>query len=479
MTQRETTRRRLSRWGLVIVALGLVIAGVVIWLPSPKAKPTRRLVLTAGNAVGARDELADRLAAQAIKAQVQIEVQATTGSAKAIESLRAGDIDLALVQGGLQVPDSDRLRQVAVLNVEPLHLLVKPKVAASDAGTFQRLKGCRINVSKPGSGTNLLALEVLRFAGLQPDTDFEPCQLSYEQLMAAEASFDELPDAVFTVSMLPSPVATQLIQKHGYVLVPMPFSGAFRLQPEPAGGSTSARTVSHRRVLATSIPAYTYGLDPAAPEADVPTIGYPLQLLANSRVSVEEADRIASIVYDSPIARATEPPLKRERLSSDHEFPIHPGAQQYLDRQAPFDRGKFVEVTEQLVGIAAAVIGSLLFFWQWLSSTRRKGRDRDFLARIKRVIEIENVAEEFESNDDLSVGQLLDLQKELRSMRSDMVEDFQSGRIDSIELFSASLKHVSDASEQLMRVILHELPAQTASGGATAQAAMDSDQSPG
>ena len=50
------------------------------------------------------------------------------GSEEALEALESGRVDAALVQGGLDMVNHRDLRQVAVLHVEPLHLLVKEQI---------------------------------------------------------------------------------------------------------------------------------------------------------------------------------------------------------------------------------------------------------------------------------------------------------------------------------------------------------------
>lgn len=449
MSQESKFRKALSRWGLGTLALVLLAFGIWFLLPSQPPR-TNLLRLSAGSAAGLRHKLGERIAEHAEASDIHIVMQATKGSADAIDALIDGKLDLALVQGGLNVEQRDKLRQLAVLNFEPLHLLVSPKVPTSE-DIFESLRGRRINVGQPGSGTNLLSREILRFANLETGADYEETNLSYEQLMAAES--DELPEAVFTVSILPSPIARQLIRKQNYRLVPLPFSKPFRLGLEDAKETGG---IVHRRIGGATIPAFAYQVNPAAPSEDIRTIGYRLQLVAKADLPDDYAERITKLVYESDLAGLADPPLRSEDLNPSREFKLHSGASDYLKRNAPIVSGQLVEFTEQVLAIIATAIGGLLFAWQWLRSTWRRNRDRDFLARIKRVVEIENHAADYESDKSMSVDDLIQLQNELRSMRSEMVEDFQAGRIESLQLFSQSLKHISDANEQVTRVILHE-----------------------
>lgn len=204
--------------------LGLAIVGVstFLWLPRNSNEPTR-LTISAGSSAGLRHSIALSLADFTRQVALDLEVVPTSGSRDALQKVEAGQLDLALIQGGLSHTEYRNVRQVAVLHVEPLHLLVKPDPAASGGTTpghytledlSHRVRGhkFKVNVSTEGSGTHALATELLNFFALRSGVDYEPTFLGYEEL--EELSTEELPDAVFTVSSLPSPVARHLISRH-------------------------------------------------------------------------------------------------------------------------------------------------------------------------------------------------------------------------------------------------------------------------
>ena len=151
----------------------------------------------------------------------------THGSEEALDQLDSGGCDLAFVQGGLKPRGRDDVRQVAALHVEPLHLLVKPELEKAVAASLLKLNGRRINLGEAGSGTYCLASAALAFVGLDPG-QYVAEDRSYAELMN-EADPAALPDAIFTVSTLPSRVARHLSLRHGYRLVGLPFAEAFAL----------------------------------------------------------------------------------------------------------------------------------------------------------------------------------------------------------------------------------------------------------
>lgn len=119
--------------------------------------------------------------------------------------MEAGEVDAAMVQGGLELGDSAVLRQAAALHVEPQHPLVKPEIHGAVSGNLATLRGKVVNLGEPGRGSRVLASEVLEFSGLEPGSDFVASDLGYAEL-ERETDRSRLPDAVFTVSTLPSPI---------------------------------------------------------------------------------------------------------------------------------------------------------------------------------------------------------------------------------------------------------------------------------
>ena len=209
--------------------LGVTAIGVALffaWRES-RDRPVR-LRMTAGQQEGTRHRLARELRREALRRGLFIDLRATAGSREALRALESGEADAALVQGGLEMGDSPTLRQVATLHVEPLHLLVKEEIHRDVARNLAGLRGKVVNLGDPGSGSRVVSAEILEFSGLNPGDDYVASALSYADL-ERQGDRARLPDAVFTVSTLPSPVARRLVTRHAYRLVPLPFLEAFTL----------------------------------------------------------------------------------------------------------------------------------------------------------------------------------------------------------------------------------------------------------
>src|SRR5262249_21008062 len=145
-----------------LVALGLTAIGLAVFfaLHDPRERPVH-LRLTAGQEEGTRHRIAQELRREAARRGLFIDVRPMAGSSDALRAVEAGQVDAALVQGGLEMRDSPVLRQVATLHVEPLHLLVKEEIHRAVARSLAGLRGKVVNLGEPGSGSRLLATDVL------------------------------------------------------------------------------------------------------------------------------------------------------------------------------------------------------------------------------------------------------------------------------------------------------------------------------
>lgn len=386
------------------------------------------------------------------------------GSIDSLGRVESGELDLALVQGGLPTKAYQSVRQVASLHVEPLHLVVKPTLFDDCHEHLLALRGRTIAVGTRGSGTSLLSTQVLSFAGLS-ETDYQANGDSYAELIRQAVSTDtvptdELPDAVFAISSLPSPVVSTLIAQRGYRLVSLPVATPIRRTwlTDRVGTVVDEDTaLGLRRIERFEIPRMTYLIDPPRPPMTIETIGTRLNLVANKDVPEQIVADLARRVYESEIARVTDQKISWAELPELAEFPLHRGAKAYLADKQPIETGRLIEVTEQLVGISGALLGTLLFVWQWLRRQRSNRRDAAFVDYIDRVIRIENEALSYEDDEQAPIGRLQEMQEELSVLKVELIDRFRDGVLEGTEMLSSFLKHANDTSELISRIILHRI----------------------
>ena len=429
--------------------MAILLLGVAIRTAWPKREARKSLTITAGAASGARAKIAELLAESTRHKGISLSVVSSAGSREALKEVNNGETDLALVQGGLVADGLPQVRRVASLHVEPLHLLVASEVFDEISQHIGALQGKTINLSLPGSGTHELAKEVLSF--LRLEGEYNAAEFGYDQLASLEKK--SLPDAIFVVSSLPSPIAEHLVRDKGYRLVSMPFARSFQLHWMEASGDSD---VNRRRTSETRIPAYTYRVDAPEPPTPVETFGTRLELVANESLSQQTVDAICNTIYDSEFNQVYGERLDVDLLNRESTFQLHAGAEEYLRRQQPIQAGRVIELTEQLVGIGGAALGGLLFLWQWLRRLRERRRDREFVNCVQRVVQIENQALRFEQDDEMTVNDLEVMQDELGKIKTELIQQYRDGYLEGADMLSAFLKHANDASELISRIVLHE-----------------------
>ena len=445
---------------MLSAAVGLLLLSFY-WLRHSQTPRLSPLKMTAGDASGLRHKLALELAKEATRLGIVIDVQPTMGSEAALEGLKNGEFDLAFVQGGLATENAPSIRQLSAMHIEPLHLLVRAELSDQiSVSGLRALAGCKINVGPTGSGTQILASEVLKFAELDASANavgngYRAVALNYRELMEGTAS--DLPDAIFTVSSLPSPLADFLIESRGYRLVPLPFGEALSLEAFlQLGDPLATGVIDKRHLFETRIPAFTYSVNRAEPPQPLATIGTRLLLAANVRLSNDVVQRLLDVLYTANFALAERPPLDATLLDLPPEFPLHAGAAQYRIRNRPLIAGDAIDYWEKVLAIAATLAGGTFFMAQWYLRWSRRKREANFAGYMERVIAIESAAMQTELSAKLDLGHLIRLQRELAELKSEAVRKFASGELEGEGLIHGFLALVNDARNQLTRLILHQ-----------------------
>lgn len=199
------------------VALLVVIAFVLAY-QFIKPAPPGRIVMATAAPDGAYHAFARRYAAYLAQEGITLELRTTAGSVENIALLRAGEVDLALVQGGVDAPAAPAskapadaqaaapgLTSLGSVYYEPLWLFHRRDVA------MQRvvdLAGRRIAVGPEGSGTRALVARLLRDNGVTEVGNWLPQggRAAVDALIGGEA------DAAFLVISAESPLIAELLR---------------------------------------------------------------------------------------------------------------------------------------------------------------------------------------------------------------------------------------------------------------------------
>lgn len=152
--------RGLIRTGLLVALLAALCVWVTLRFLDPI--PPHRIVLASGPASGLYHRFAERYKKALAAEGVILEERMTDGASDNYRLLldRKSGVDLAFLQGGMAAfPEADSLMMIASLYYEPLWIFTR-RGEAVDA--LSSLSGKRISLGSPGSGTNMLATQLLR-----------------------------------------------------------------------------------------------------------------------------------------------------------------------------------------------------------------------------------------------------------------------------------------------------------------------------
>ncbi len=210
----------LSAGPLVAVVAGLVV--LAFWWLDPN--PPKRVVLATGPDQSAYAAFGQRYADALAANGIELVLKPTDGSSDNLALLRAGDADLAFVQGGSATfteTDAEELTTLGSLFVEPVWLFYREQTALRRTGNARighvaQLKGWRVNVGTPGSGVPQLFDSVLA-ANRMSGTDLV---LSRSEPTPATVAFlGGHVDALVFASAPESPLVQMLLQTPGVRLL--------------------------------------------------------------------------------------------------------------------------------------------------------------------------------------------------------------------------------------------------------------------
>jgi len=194
-------------------------------------------------------------------------------------------------------------------------------VASSGSGvtTVEDLRGKRVSLGSPGSGTEVTALRILEAAGIDPDADIERQQLGVDETVTGLR--DATIDAGFWSGGLPTGALTDYATSGEMVLV-------------PTGEYAEAMAEEYGEFyLEEQIPAGTYeGQDEAVSSVVVPNV-----LVVNTAMPKQLQQDLTALLFDQrdalidvhPAAEALDVATAGDVTFMD----VCPGAQAYYDEQ--------------------------------------------------------------------------------------------------------------------------------------------------
>ncbi len=251
--------------------------------------------------------------------------QASNGSLANVNAIAGGSMEAGLTQSDVATwaftgtgafegkPKVADLRMIANLYPESIHLVVKK---GSGIRSVADLKGKRVALDEPGSGTLINARMVLAAYGVK-ESDIKPDYIKPNQ--AGDKLKDGSLDAFFFVGGAPAGAIAELASSGtGIELVPI------------SGAQSESLRKSNPYFAVDNIPAGTYKDVPA-----VTTLAVGAQLVTSAKIDAETVYQITKAMYSDATQKtlaaghAKGKFITKENAIQGVGIPYHPGAERF------------------------------------------------------------------------------------------------------------------------------------------------------
>ena len=195
--------------GIFGPAAFFTVLGFIVAYQFVQPAPPKQVVIATGMKEGAYYAYGKSYSEILARDGITLEVLSTAGSAENIKLLEAetGGVDVAFLQGGTgTLAAADDLVSLGSLYLEPLWLFYR---ANNSVDQISDLKEKRIAVGKKGSGTRMLAMQLLELNGLTSAPDL---LISEGGEKAAKMLLEGSVDAAFFVTSHRSTVVRMLLE---------------------------------------------------------------------------------------------------------------------------------------------------------------------------------------------------------------------------------------------------------------------------
>ena len=372
------------KWVKIALIVFLVLLPVMIHQAYRRTTALPKTVTLATGASGGRySQLAERLAAR-IESRLPTTVNrvSSQGSLQNLKLLAEGKVDFALYQpgtvevlGGSSQPDTQDVRFVANLYLQPIHFIVRRGAGITGPAD---LPGKRVAVGLFDSGDYAASLVLLGHFGIGEDA-IDAEHLQYPEI---KQRFERktLDAALITVGVQ-APILSELLSTCKCDVIDVPYAKAL---------ATKNAAMSEY-----TIPAGLYRAGPdAIPAEDVRTVALGAQLLTRRNSPSNLVEEVSRIVLGEDF-------LKENRLGElisggfdfarqKPEFAIHPGAVQFYDPHLrPLLDPDFVDATEGLRSFVVSVLIAIFLGVRWLKQKRAKKKEHKLDRYVRSLLDIE------------------------------------------------------------------------------------------
>jgi TRAP transporter TAXI family solute receptor len=256
--------------------------------------------------------------------KINVSAVATNGSVANVNGIVGGSMESGFSQADVNFwaftgtgiyegkPKVEELRAIANLYPESVHIVMKKGLGAKSVAD---LKGKRVSLDEPGSGTLVNAKAILAAYGLS-EKDIKPEYLKQQQ--CAEKLKDGSLDAYFQTTGFPQGTLTELAATNGFELLPLAGAEAEKLQAQ------------YTFFAKDEIPAGVY-----KDVAGVKTLSVGAQWVTSAKIDADLVYEITKALWSDKTRAALDAghakgkAIRKETALAGLGIPLHAGAEKF------------------------------------------------------------------------------------------------------------------------------------------------------
>jgi TRAP transporter TAXI family solute receptor len=377
-------RQRQSRnYALLILAAGALAFAAAAGTLYYVLKPTT-LRIAVGPA-GSEDQKLVQVMAQTFareSSSVRLSVVTTEGTAESIALFSAGQADLAVARGDLNLPANAEsvaiLRKNVVVLWAPSGLPPKgsKKTPAPRIKTLDELAGRRVGVIGRTQANVTLLRVILKESGIDPDK-VAISQFATNQI--GEMAKDSSVDAFMAVGPLKSKITVDAIAA----------SAAARGEPKFLAVDVADAIAKKNPIYESEeIPASIFGSSPQRPEDKVDTVAVNHLIIAPKSLSDTTVAAFARQLFTNRQQLARELPaasqIEKPDTDKDAALPAHAGAAAYIDG----NERTFLEKYTDYIWFAILIVSGLGSAGAWFKHYWYKDEREQYIAHRDHLLEL-------------------------------------------------------------------------------------------
>jgi TRAP transporter TAXI family solute receptor len=256
---------------------------------------------------------------------MNVTAQTTGGSVENVRLINKKDVELALAQSdtldqawnGMEAfkEPFKGMSAIATMFPEIVQIVVR---ADTPIKTFPDLKGKKVGVGAPGSGTEASYRQMLDAYGMKRE-DVNSQYLSFAE--SAEAFKDKHIDAFYVIAGIPVSAIMDVSMQNEIRILPL------------SADITAKLVQKYPFLAAVKIPANTY----RGQTEDVPTVAVNSVLIAGNQLKPEVVYNLTKVLFENQpqlaAAHAKGKELNLQRAVLGVSIPFHPGAVKYYQEK--------------------------------------------------------------------------------------------------------------------------------------------------